>query len=134
MLSEGYAVAASSRYQGGGWALFTAIDDNRDLLDEVRNISRVARPARSCRSAARWAGSTALKLAEADGFPPVEGVYALCPAAAGARFWDAGIDLRLAYDVGLRSRWRGGISRGRATAAVGVNLSSIPDSINDLFD
>src|SRR5665213_3927460 len=38
MLGEGYAMAASS-YRQRGWALFSAIDDNRELLDVFEQIA-----------------------------------------------------------------------------------------------
>ncbi len=78
MLAEGYAVAATT-YQERGWALFTAIDDNRDLLAKFEALAGA--PGEIVPFGGSMGGLIALKLAEADGFPPVKGAYALCPAA-----------------------------------------------------
>src|SRR6185503_16031330 len=96
MLAEGYAVAATS-YRQRGWALFTAIADNRELLDVF--TQQVGAPGEIVPFGGSMGGLIALRLAETRGLPPVHGAYALCPAAAGARLWDAAIDLRLAWDV-----------------------------------
>ncbi|HJT98090.1 MAG TPA: hypothetical protein VJ696_07220 [Rhodanobacteraceae bacterium] len=131
MLSEGYAVAATS-YRERGWALFTAIDDNRDLLDEFESIAGA--PGEIVPFGGSMGGLVALKLAEATGFPPVKGAYALCPAAAGARIWDAAIDLRLAFDVVCGRDDAGAFPRGRDPYPWAMDLFEIPDGLGDLFD
>ena len=132
MLSEGYAVAATS-YQERGWALFTAMDDNRDLLAKFESLAGGA-PGEVVPFGGSMGGLTALKLAEADGFPPVKGVYALCPAAGGARLWDAGIDLRLAFDAVCGPDGAGAFPEGDPPMPWAMNLSDIPNGLNDLFD
>ena len=96
MLDQGYAIAASS-FRQRGWALFHAIADNRDLLEAFER--EVGQPGEILPFGGSMGGLIALRLAETRGFPPVRGVFALCPAAAGARLWDAAIDLRLAFDT-----------------------------------
>lgn len=96
MLAQGYAVAAS-RFRQAGWALFHAVDDNRELL--ARFAETVGTPGSVIPFGGSMGGLVALKLAEQDGFPPVPGVLSLCPAAQGSRLWDAAVDLRLAYDT-----------------------------------
>ena len=129
MLAEGYAVAATS-YRQPGWALFTAIADNHELLQIFTQIAGT--PGEIVPFGGSMGGLIALKLAEAPGFPPVHGSYALCPAAAGARLWDAAIDLRLAYDVVCHDA--GELPHGDPPLAWAFNLNMIPDNIDDLSD
>ena len=128
-LAEGYAIAASS-FRERGWALFTALDDNRELLDTFTHA--FGAPGEMIPFGGSMGGLVALKLAEADGFPPVRGALAMCPAAAGARLWDAGIDLRLAYAVVCKDA--GDLTRGDAPLWWAPNLDSIPDNLGDLSD
>jgi hypothetical protein len=129
MLAEGYAVAATS-YRQRGWALFTAIEDNQELLGIFTQIAGA--PGEIVPFGGSMGGLIALKLAEAPGFPQVHGSYALCPAAAGARLWDAAIDLRLAYDVVCHDA--GDLPRGDQPLPWAFNLGMIPDDIDDLSD
>jgi hypothetical protein len=131
MLSEGYAVAATS-YRQRGWALFTAIDDNRDLLAVFEQL--LGTPGEVVPFGGSMGGLTALKLTEASGFPPIHGTYSLCPAAAGARLWDAGIDLRLAFDVVCGADGAGEFPQGDQPLPWALNLSDIPDGLGDLLD
>jgi len=126
-LSEGYAVAASS-FRTRGWALFHAIDDNRDLLGVF--AQRVGMPGYMLPFGGSMGGLIALRLAEAEGFPPVPGVFTMCPAAAGARVWDTAIDLRLAYATVCRDA--GELSHGEAPLWWAFNLDAIPDNLGDL--
>jgi hypothetical protein len=57
-------------------------------------------------------------------------VYALCPAAAGARLWDSAIDLRLAYDVVCEGA--GELEHGAQPLPWAFNLDMIPDDLGDL--
>ncbi len=125
MLHEGYAVAASS-YRQRGWALFTALADNRELLD--RFTRQFGAPGEIVSFGGSMGGLIALKLAETRGLPPVSGVYALCPAAAGARLWDAAIDLRLAYDVVCADA--GALPTGAEPLPWAFDLDRIPDDLN----
>jgi len=129
MLSEGYAIAASS-YTQRGWALFTALDDNRELLGVFEQ--KLGTPGEIVPFGGSLGGLTALKLAEAPGFPPVHGAYALCPAAAGARIWDAAIDARLAYDVVCHDA--GELPTGSQPLPWALDLDDIPDDLGDLLD
>lgn len=129
MLGEGYAIAASS-FSQRGWALFSAIDDNRQLLDVFKGIAGA--PGEIVPFGGSLGGLVALKLAEARGFPPVRGAFALCPVAAGSRVWDAAIDLRLAYDVVCKDA--GSLPTGAQPLPWALNLNQIPDNLSDLSD
>ena len=129
MLAQGYAIAASS-YSQRGWAVFRAIGDNRELVDAF--TTRVGAPGEIIPFGGSLGGLLALKIAEADGFPPVHGVYALCPAAAGSRLWDHAIDLRLAYDVICANA--GDLPQGEAPIRWAYDLDDIPDEVDDLAD
>ncbi|WP_395680207.1 hypothetical protein [Dokdonella sp.] len=129
MLAEGYAVAATS-YRQRGWALFTAIADNRELLDVF--TQKVGAPGEIVPFGGSMGGLIALRLAETRNLPPVRGAYALCPAAAGARLWDAAIDLRLAWDVVCHDA--GDLPRGDEPLPWALNLDLVPDDLGDLTD
>jgi hypothetical protein len=129
MLAEGYAVAATS-YRQRGWALFTAIADNRELLELF--TQQVGAPGEIVPFGGSMGGLIALRLAETRNLPPVRGAYALCPAAAGARLWDAAIDLRLAWDVVCRDA--GDLPRGDEPLPWALNLDLVPDDLGDLGD
>ncbi|MGH8171920.1 MAG: hypothetical protein ACREPX_02155, partial [Rhodanobacteraceae bacterium] len=131
MLAEGYAIAATS-YRERGWALFTAIDDNRELLAKFEDIAGA--PGEVVPYGGSMGGLIALKLAEAPGFPNVRGAYALCPAAAGARVWDAAIDLRLAFDVVCKDADAGQFPEGQAPLPWALDLFIIPDDLGNLLD
>jgi len=128
-LSEGYALAASS-YRQRAWALFTAPDDNAELLDVFK--AQVGTPGAVIPYGASLGGLIALKLAEDPRFAPVPGVYSACPPAAGSRVWDTAIDLRLAYDVVCSGA--GELPTGDAPYPWAYNLDDIPDNLSDLFD
>jgi hypothetical protein len=128
-LSEGYAIAASS-YRQRSWALFSAPDDNAELLDAFK--AQVGTPGAIIPYGASLGGLVALKLAEDSRFAPVPGVYSACPPAAGTRVWDTAIDLRLAYDVVCSGA--GNLPTGDAPYPWAYNLSDIPDNLSDLFD
>lgn len=129
MLAQGYAVAAS-RFSQRGWAVFNAIQDNRELVDVFK--ARVGNPGEIIPWGGSLGGLLALKLAEAPGLPPVKGVMALCPAAAGLRLWDQATDLRLAYDVVCAGA--GDLDEGAAPLNWLYDLRDIPDDLDDLSD
>jgi hypothetical protein len=131
MLAEGYAIAATS-YRERGWALFGAIDDNRDLLSTFESLAGT--PGEIVPFGGSMGGLVALKLAEAPGFPPVKGAYALCPAAGGARLWDAAIDLRLAFDVVCGADDAGEFPQGDQPQPWALDLFDIPDGLGDLLN
>lgn len=128
-LSEGYAIAATS-YSQRSWALFTAADDNAQLLDVFKQ--QVGEPGAIIPFGGSLGGLIALKLAEDPRFAPVSGVYAACPAVAGSRVWDSAIDLRLAYDVVCQNA--GKLPQGDAPYPWAFNLNVIPDNLSDLLD
>ena len=126
-LSEGYAIAASS-YRQRSWALFSAADDNAELLAVFKQ--QVGTPGTIIPYGASLGGLVALKLAEDGRFAPVPGVYAACPPAAGSRVWDTAIDLRLAYDVVCKDA--GDLPSGAQPYPWAYDLSDIPDNLEDL--
>lgn len=128
-LAEGYAIAASS-FSQRGWAVFRAIDDNRELVAAFS--ARAGAPGEVIPFGGSLGGLIALKIAEAEGFPPIRGVYALCPAAAGSRLWDHAIDLRLAYDVVCANA--GDLPDGAEPLSWAYDLADIPDNVDDLLD
>jgi hypothetical protein len=127
-LSEGYAIASSS-YSQRSWALFTAPDDNAEMLAAFRR--RSARPGAIIPWGGSLGGLIALKLAEDPRFAPVPAFTRLHPAA-GSRVWDAGFDLRLAYDVVCAGA--GDLPKGDPPYPWAYNLSDIPDNLSDLED
>jgi hypothetical protein len=128
-LSEGYAIAASS-YSQRAWALFTAPDDNSQLLDAFKQ--QVGIPGAIIPYGGSLGGLIALKLAEDPRFAPVPGVYSACPPAAGARVWDTAIDVRLAYDVVCKGA--GDLPTGDQPYPWAYNLDDIPPNLSDLLD
>jgi len=131
-LSEGYAVAASS-YSQRSWALFTAAEDNAELLAAFKQ--QVGAPGAIIPYGGSLGGLIALKLAEDARFAPVAGVYSACPPAAGSRVWDAGFDLRLAYDAVCNSAGSADqLPTGDQPYPWAYNLSDIPDDLSDLQD
>lgn len=129
MLQQGYAIAASS-FRERGWAVLTALHDNHELLDAFR--THVGEPGSLVAVGGSMGGLIALQLGGARGLPPVEGVYALCPAAAGSRLWDQAIDLRLAYDVVCEGA--GEMPAGPEPLPWAFALDRIPDDLGDLSD
>lgn len=129
MLAEGYAVAASA-FNQRGWAMFTAVDDNRELVALFER--QFGLPGEIVPFGGSLGGLIALKLAEAPGFPPVHAAYSLCPAAAGSRIWDTAIDARLAYDVVCRDA--GELEEGSPPLPWALDLEDIPDDLGDLQD
>lgn len=129
-LADGYALAASG-YSSKAWALFTAVQDNRDLL--ARFSARFGTPGRLIAMGGSMGGLIAHKLAESDGFGAMQGVYSLCPPAAGTRTWDTAFDLRLAYDAVCDGVGGGELLQGAAPYPWAYNLSDIPSDIGDLF-
>lgn len=130
-VSEGYAVAASS-FSQRSWAVFTAPDDNAQLLDAFRQ--QVGTPGAIIPYGGSLGGLVALKLAEDPRFAPVSGVYSACPPAAGSRVWDFGIDTRLAYDVVCKDVNGGDLPTGDSPLTWAYNLGDIPDNLSDLED
>lgn len=129
MLEQGYAIAASS-FRERGWAVLSAQRDNHELLQAFGR--HVGEPGSLVAVGGSMGGLIALQLGGARGLPPVEGVYALCPAAAGSRLWDQAIDLRLAYDVICEDA--GEMPAGTEPLPWAFDLDRIPDDLGDLSD
>lgn len=129
MLAEGYAIAASA-FNQRGWAMFTAIEDNRELVAIFEQ--KLGVPGEIVPFGGSLGGLITLKLAEAPGFPPVRAAYSLCPAAAGSRIWDTAIDARLAYDVVCKDA--GQLKKGAQPLPWALDLDDIPNDLGDLED
>ncbi|MDC8014178.1 hypothetical protein [Tahibacter soli] len=129
-LQEGYAIAASG-FSQRGWALFRAIDENRELLEIFKQ--QVGTPGEIVPFGGSMGGLIALKLAEQpDIRPHVKGVLALCPPVAGSRAWDSGFDLRVAYDRVCTNVDNGRLRRGAEPYPWAYNLNDIPDDLDNL--
>ncbi|MEO8672771.1 MAG: alpha/beta hydrolase [Tahibacter sp.] len=132
MLADGYAIAASS-YRQRGWAMFTAMDDNRDVLAIFRRD--VGEPGELLPFGGSLGGLVALELAEQYDFRDrIKGVLAVCPPAAGARAWDAAFDVRLGYDSICAGVGGGELPRGDAPLNWAYNLDDIPASFSNVLD
>lgn len=130
-LAQGYALAASG-FRGRGWALSFALDDNAELLEVFRR--EVGQPGQIIPFGGSMGGIISLKQAEDPRFSNVAGVYAACPAAAGARTWDAALDLRLIYDVVCEGVGGGELPDGAAPMPWAYDLDQIPLDLGDPFD
>jgi hypothetical protein len=130
-LAQGYALAASG-FRGRGWALSFALDDNAELLDVFRR--EVGPPGQIIPMGGSMGGIISLKQAEDPRFANVAGVYAACPAAAGARTWDGALDLRLVYDVVCEGVGGGELPDGAAPMPWAYDLDQIPLDLADPFD
>lgn len=128
-LAQGYAIAASG-YSQSGWALFTAVQDNRDLVAYVSD--HFGAPGQLITMGGSMGGLIALKVAESPGFEHAIGVYSLCAPAAGTRSWDSAFDLRLAYDAVCAGVGGGELLDGDAPLDWAMNLEDIPESMGDL--
>jgi hypothetical protein len=127
-LAAGYAIAASG-FRQRSWALFRALDDNAELLQVFRE--RFGEPGSIIPMGGSMGGLIALKQAEDPRFPNVTGVYALCPAAAGAQTWDKALDVRLSYDVICDGVTGGELPRGDQPTPWAYDLDDIPGNLDD---
>lgn len=129
-LAQGYAVAASS-YSQRGWALFTALDDNAELL--ARFTQEFGAPGEIVAFGGSMGGLISLKLAEDPRFSAkTRSVFSLCPAAAGAQTWDYAFDLRLIYDEICEGVGGGELQTGDAPHTFALNLDQIPPNLDNL--
>src|SRR5690606_11277144 len=110
-LRRGYAVAAGT-YAQRGWAVFSLAAQQRALL--ARFVEEAGQPGSILLVGGSLGGLASVKTAEVftTDQQPVAGVYALCPAFAGARTWDAAADLKLVYDQVCADTGGGSIDRG----------------------
>jgi hypothetical protein len=128
ILADGVAVAASG-YRTRGWAPFVALDDNQRLLEAF--TAQFGAPGPLYAVGGSMGGLISLKQAEDPRFAArTVGVYALCPPAAGARAWDSGFDLRMAYDAVCAGVGGGELIRGDAPLAWAMNLADIPEELS----
>lgn len=95
MLSQGYAVAASS-YSQCCWALFSTQQDINRLYGVF--VDNFGEP-----DAVILHGGSLGGIVTAQGIEKLDanivGAYPVCGALSGSRSWDGGIDLRLVYDA-----------------------------------
>jgi len=96
MLSEGYAVAASS-YQQNGWALYKTKNDLQNLVGVFK--ANFGTPSEVYLHGFSLGGAVTAQAIEKANLGNVVGAYPACGAMAGSRSWDSGIDLRLVYDA-----------------------------------
>jgi hypothetical protein len=96
MLSEGYAVAASS-YQQNGWALYKTKNDLQNLVGVFK--ANFGTPAEVLVHGFSLGGIVTAQAIEKANLGNVVGAYPACGAMAGSRSWDGGIDTRLVYDA-----------------------------------
>jgi hypothetical protein len=123
MLADGYAVAASG-YRQRGWALFSAMDDNAELLEIFR--ARHGEPGDLVAAGDAMGGLVALKLAEDERFrQATQGVLAMCPIADGVGYWDALFDLRLTYDALCADARRGQLPTGAEPTPWAIDLDDV---------
>ena len=96
MLSEGYAVAASS-YQQNGWAVYKTKNDLQNLVGVFE--ANFGTPQTVLVHGFSLGGLVTAQAIEKASLGNVVGAYPACGALAGSRSWDGAIDLRLVYDV-----------------------------------
>jgi hypothetical protein len=96
MLSEGYAVAASS-YRQNGWALYKTKNDLQNLVSVFE--TNFGTPAEVLVHGFSLGGIVTAQAIEKASLGNVVGAYPACGAMAGSRSWDGGIDIRLIYDA-----------------------------------
>jgi hypothetical protein len=96
MVSQGYAVAASS-YQQIGWALYKTKNDLQNMVNVF--TANFGTPAQVFVHGFSLGGIVTAQAVEKANLGNVVGAYPACGALAGSRSWDAAIDLRLLYDV-----------------------------------
>ncbi|MEO7397693.1 MAG: alpha/beta hydrolase, partial [Ilumatobacteraceae bacterium] len=131
-LAQGYAIAASG-FRQRGWALFTATNDNVELVERVTRD--LGAPGAIIPFGGSMGGLIALKTAEdARLAARVPGVFAVCPPAAGAHTWDQAFDLRLAYDAVCGDVPDADLPRGTAPHTWAFDLEDIPTGASDLTD
>lgn len=96
MLSEGYAVAASS-YQQNAWALYKTKNDLQNLVAVFK--TNFGTPTEVLVHGFSLGGIVTAQAIEKANLGNVVGAYPACGAVSGSRSWDGAIDLRLVYDA-----------------------------------
>lgn len=132
-LRRGYAVAAGT-YAQRGWAVFSLAAHQRALL--ARFVEEAGQPGSILLVGGSLGGLASVKTAEVftTDQQPVAGVYALCPAFAGARTWDAAADLKLVYDQVCADTGGGSIDRGSTEPEWVLDLAQVPADWGDQGD
>ncbi len=132
MLSEGYAVAASS-YSNCCWTLFSTQQDLNHLLGVFE--ANFGAPDNVILHGGSLGGIVTAQGVEKLG-ANVVGAYPVCGALAGGRSWDGAIDLRLVYDA-VCAGVPGGTLPGGATGlpapgfpAGGLSVPAIAGAVN----
>ncbi len=131
-LASGYAIAASG-YRQSGWALFTAIDDNAELVDAF--TERFGKPGAFYSVGGSMGGLIALKVAEDPRFRnETAGVLSFCPITSGTQAWDNAFDIRLIYDAVCDGVTGGELPDGAAPYPWAYDLNDIPPNLGDFGD
>ena len=128
LLSQGYAVAASG-YRTRGWAVFTALDDNAELL--TRFTTEFGSPGKTIAVGGSMGGAITLKMLDDPRFK-LDGAYALCAPADVYGAWDSAFDLRLAYDAVCGEVTGGKLPKGDEPYPWALNLDDLPSNLSDL--
>lgn len=126
-LAQGYAVAASG-YRTRGWGPYTALEDNARLLEGF--AAQFGAPGPLYAVGGSMGGLISLRMGEDWRFRGrVAGVYALCPPADGARAWDSGFNLRMAYDATCAGVGGGELLTGDPPLEWAMNLVDVPENV-----
>lgn len=131
LLAQGYAIAASG-YRQRGWALFTAMDDNAELLAQFSHD--VGAPGRLLAVGGSMGGLISLKMLDDSRFSALAGVYAVCAPADPVAAWDSALDLRLAYDATCSGVTGGSLPRGRQPLPWALDPGDIPENLSGFED
>jgi len=128
LLSQGYAVAASG-YRQRGWALFTALDDNAELV--ARFKAEVGTPGQLLAVGGSMGGLISLKMIDDARFSNLAGVYALCAPTDAEAAWNSAFDLRLAYDAVCDEVNGADLPTGSAPYPWALDEDQLPESLDD---
>ena len=133
MLSEGYAVAASS-YSNCCWTLFSTQQDLNRLVGIV--TANFGAPNNVILHGFSLGGIITAQGVEKLGGVNVSGAFPACGALSGSRSWDGAIDLRLVYDA-VCTGVAGGTLPGGATGlpspgfpSGGMSVGAIATAVN----
>jgi hypothetical protein len=96
VLSQGYAVAASS-YRLNGWALFNTAQDNQALYQRV--VALLGEPEHVIVFGGSLGALVTVQAVEQGGIGNVVGAYPVCGPLLGSDIWHQALDLRLSYDL-----------------------------------
>ncbi len=131
LLAQGYAIAASG-YRQRGWALFTAMDDNAELVSRFSQDFGV--PGRLLAVGGSMGGLISLKMLDDVRFQKLAGVFAVCAPADPIAAWDSALDLRLAYDATCSGVTGGSLPRGRQPLPWALDPGDIPENLSGFED